>query len=95
MKDSEARGIVLRQLYDLREQKAHLELTDFGDTGLQPESGGRILEQLAEKRLIDWNPRRSAATSANRYLVIMAKITAFGVDVVEGGDQVAICAGGS
>ncbi|MGY3589027.1 hypothetical protein ACVIGB_002018 [Bradyrhizobium sp. USDA 4341] len=84
MKDSEARGIVLKKMYDLRETKDRLELPDFADTGLEVDKVGRVLEQLAEKGLIQWNPRRSSMTSAVRYMVIMAKISAFGVDVVEG-----------
>lgn len=84
MKDSEARGIVLKKMYDLREVKDHLELADFAGTGLESDKVGRILEQLADKGLIQWNPRRSSQTSAVRYMVIMAKISVFGVDVVEG-----------
>jgi hypothetical protein len=87
MKDSEARGIVLRKCYELRGSQSHLEMRDFEDTGLPSDLVGRMLEQLSEKQLISWNPRRSSMTSETRYLVIMAKITAFGVDVIEGDAQ--------
>jgi hypothetical protein len=84
VKDNEARGVVLKKFYELRTTKSHLEIADFEDTVLSLHDLGRILEQLAEQRLIDWNPRKSSATSETRYMVIFAKITSFGVDVIEG-----------
>lgn len=87
MKDSEARGIVLKKFYDLRGEKSHLEMTDLKDTGLPRNSVERVLEQLAEPKLINWNPRKNYMGGENRYTVIMASISSFGVDVVEGGAQ--------
>jgi hypothetical protein len=36
MKDQEARGVVLKRLYDIREAKQPAELSNFNDTGLAP-----------------------------------------------------------
>jgi hypothetical protein len=85
VKDSEARGIVLKKFYDLRGEQSHLEMTDLEDTGLPRNSVERVLEQLAEQKLINWNPRKNYMGGENRYVVIMAMISSFGVDVVEGG----------
>jgi hypothetical protein len=62
MKDSDARGLVLRRLYDLRDQQEHVNLDGFDDLNLEPKTVGRLLEQLAEKSLIRWNPKRSTSS---------------------------------
>lgn len=84
MNDSDARGLVLRRFYDLRKTKDHLELADLADLGLASRDLGRALEQLADNDLIDWKPRKSSMTSAIEYLVIHARITGHGTDVIEG-----------
>lgn len=83
MKDSDARGLVLKQLYELRDKRNQAELSDFDETGLDRQLIGRMLEQLAQQGLIEWNPKRSSMGAG--YLAVLAKITAFGVDVIEGG----------
>ena len=85
MNDQEARGIVLRRLYDLREVKQRAELSDFAETGLAADKVGSILEQLAQTGLIEWRPLKAGFQSREEYLAVMARITAFGVDVIEGG----------
>jgi hypothetical protein len=85
MKDQEARGIVLKRLYDIREAKQPAELSNFDDTSLAPETVTRMLEQLAQKGLIEWHPHKGGINSPTKYLAVMARISAFGVDVVEGG----------
>ncbi|WP_316162858.1 hypothetical protein [Bradyrhizobium sp. SZCCHNRI20481] len=87
MNDSEARGIVLKKFYDLRGEQSHLEMADLETTGLPRNTVERILEQLGEQRLINWNPRNNNMGGPNRYTVIMASISSFGVDVVEGATQ--------
>ncbi|MGY8681214.1 hypothetical protein Q2941_25965 [Bradyrhizobium sp. UFLA05-153] len=84
MNDSDARGLVLKRFYDLRETRDHLELADFADLELASRDLGRALEQLADKGLIDWKPRKSSMTSAIEYVVIHARITGDGTDVIEG-----------
>jgi hypothetical protein len=81
MKDSAARGIVLKQLYDIRHQLDRANGSDFAGLPIEPKILPNILDQLAQQNLIDWNPLRGGMGS---YLAFMAKITAFGVDVVEG-----------
>ena len=83
MKDQEARGIVLKRLYDIREAGQAAELDDFRDTNLPPAKVERMLEQLNQHGLIEWHPQQ-AINSPSRYLAVMAKINAYGVDVVEG-----------
>jgi hypothetical protein len=84
MKDQEARGIVLKRLYDIRDAKRPAELSSFTETGIEPDTVARIIEQLAEKGLIDWHPVHGGINSPSKYLVLMARINAYGVDVVEG-----------
>ena len=84
MKDQEARGIVLKRLYDMRDAKQPAELSNFTETGLTTDTVARIIEQLAHKRLIDWHPVHGGINSPSKYLALMARINAYGVDVVEG-----------
>jgi hypothetical protein len=81
MKDSDSRGLVLKRLYDVRHQLDHANGSDFSGLPIEPKVLPNILEQLAQQNLIDWKPLRGSMGS---YLAFMAKITAFGVDVVEG-----------
>ena len=80
MKDSEARGLVLRRLYDLRHVKQYADPSDFTSTSLEQNVVPNIVEQLTQQGLVDWNPLRAHGG----YATFMARITAFGVDVVEG-----------
>jgi hypothetical protein len=86
MNDQEASGIVLKRLYDLR-KTGTTEIADFADTGLASDTVSRILEQLAQQGLIDWNPIIAGFMNKDRYLAVMAKINAFGVNVIEGTEQ--------
>jgi hypothetical protein len=85
VKDSDARGIILRRLYDLRDEKNHANEGDFEDLGVESATLGRLLEQLADKNLIRWNPIKGAMGVG--YLALMARIAASGVDVIEGNIQ--------
>ena len=79
MKDNELRGIVLQKLYELRAKR----IVRTGYVNFDPvprDAVGRILEQLREHGLVDWRPMVSSAGAGN------AKITARGIDVVEGTD---------
>jgi hypothetical protein len=80
MKDSDARGLVLKRLYDLRHQIEHANVSDFAELPIDLKVLPNILSQLNEKGLIGWHPER---TMAGGYLAFIARITAFGVDVVE------------
>lgn len=82
MKDSDARGLVLRRLYDIREKQDYANINDFGGLDLESKTLGRMLEQLAEQNLIKWNPKKGSMGVG--YLALMAKITAYGADVIEG-----------
>ena len=84
MNDSDARGLILRRLYDIRDVKEYANIEDFDDLNIEPDTLGRLLEQLAEKSLIKWNPKRSSMSGAAEYLLFMAKIKASGADVIEG-----------
>jgi hypothetical protein len=81
MKDSDARGLVLNRLYDLRHQIEYANMSDFADIGVDAKIIPAIVEQLAQQDLVKWNPQKAMA---GRYLALMAKITARGVDVIEG-----------
>jgi hypothetical protein len=87
MKDNELRAVVLQKYYELRRrgmfQWCEVELEDnfpikeFGELA-------RICDQLAEHGLIEWKPTRGPF---NRAIGGFGKISAFGVDVVEGTAQ--------
>ena len=74
MKDQEARGIVLKRLYDMRDAKQPAELSNFTETGLTTDTVARIIEQLAHKGLIDWHPVHGGINSPSKYLALMARI---------------------
>jgi hypothetical protein len=84
MKDNELRAVVLQKYYDLRDrdyfQWCEVELDDqfpiktFDDLG-------RICNQLGEHNLIDWRPIEDGS---GKTVGGVGKITAFGVDVIEG-----------
>jgi hypothetical protein len=77
MTDNQVRGVVLRRLYELR---SHRPITTgyVKFDSVPRENLGRIFQQLAELGLIEWKPTYSALGAGH------AKITAKGVDVVEG-----------
>src|ERR1700716_2042822 len=77
----ELRGIVLEKFYELRHQKHFLELSDIAsiDCGEQARIGN-LCDQLGQHGLIEWKPLygRHGLIDGN------GRITATGVDVVEG-----------
>jgi hypothetical protein len=82
MNDSEARGVILKRLYDIRHEVTRAQFHHFDDLHLELNILANILEQLAQKNLIDWTPHRSSSTG--NIDTFMARINASGVDVVEG-----------
>ena len=59
MKDSEARGLVLKRLYDIRHDVAHANASDagIGDV-VDPQILPNLVEQLVELGLADWKPKK-------------------------------------
>ena len=56
MNDQDARGIVLKRLYAVR-NTGTTEIADFADTGLAPDTVSRILRAAcASWGSFDWNP---------------------------------------
>lgn len=84
MKDNEARGIVLQRLYDIRHdvdmaQPQHFEA--FEKT-LPANVIANVLSQLADKGMIQFKPHK--LTSSGVIDFFQARISALGVDVIEG-----------
>jgi hypothetical protein len=79
MKDKEARGIVLRRLYELRDH-GPANPRDFMNLGFAENAVARYLGGLAEDGYVKWKPLKGL----NEYLAYMAEITSRGSDVVEG-----------
>ncbi len=84
MKDNELRAIVLQAYYSLRHlgsfQWAEVEESQIPKVGSYAEIA-RMSDQLAEHGLIDWRPVRGGQGET---IGGIGKITAFGVDVIEG-----------
>jgi hypothetical protein len=84
MKDNELRAIVLQKYYDLRQlgrfQWCEVELDNQFPIKEFKELA-RICDQLGEHNLIDWKP---SLGGDGQPVGGIGKITAFGVDVVEG-----------
>ena len=81
MTDGELRGIILEKFYKLRHQKDLLELGDI--VSIDPAEHTRLVnicDQLDQHALIEWKPIRGLGGVAAG----MGKITARGVDVIEG-----------
>jgi hypothetical protein len=81
MDDNTARGLVLKRLYDLRDVKQSTVPQDFADLGFEQNKLGRLMEQLADERLINWKPLKGGM---GVYLIFMAQITGQGTKVIEG-----------
>jgi len=81
MKDNEARGLVLKRLYELRHEVPqasleHFEGLPFGNAVLF-----NVLDQLAQENMIDWLPHRVGGAInffANAHIKVL------GVKVMEG-----------
>jgi hypothetical protein len=84
MRDSELRGIVLRRFYDRRREGQYIKLKDEDFRAvpeeLELQDVFRACEQLGEHGLIDWK----SADRIDGVLDGFGKISAYGVDVVEG-----------
>jgi hypothetical protein len=82
MKDSEVRGLILRQLYDVRHasrRKLNIPEQLKLPSDVTPEVAGNVTDQLRQQGLVDFK-RVSTSSRAEG----LAQISARGVDVVEG-----------
>lgn len=81
MKDNELRGLVLKRFYDLRHQHHLCQLPDIvASAPTEHVQIANICDQLNQHGLIDWRPMRTITGIVGG----MGKITANGVDVIEG-----------
>lgn len=81
MRDNDLRGEVLEVFYNARTQTRHLEFKALlSHLTAQPFDVGRICDQLAEYRLIEWKP----IYHMGNVMAGMGSISAQGVDVIEG-----------
>ncbi len=82
MTDAEIRGTLLKVFYDLRHNAGGwVKTSDMNASGVDRQVIGAVCGQLKDGGLIQWKP----LIGADRGFVIgMAKITAIGVDVVDG-----------
>lgn len=80
MKDVELRGIILRQYYENRRGQLFLPKPNDFIPPIASEDILAISDQLAEHRLLEWKVIRRHGKIA----VGLGKITAFGINVVEG-----------
>jgi hypothetical protein len=87
MKDSEVRGLILRQLYELRHEQSYVHVPDklTLPAEINPRVAGNVAAQLAEQHLITFKEHMGAHHTSG-----LAQINAYGVDVVEGARQSAI-----
>jgi hypothetical protein len=82
MTDAEIRGKLLKVFYDLRYRNGGwLPTSDMNLSGIDRQVMGAICEQLKDGGLIHWKPLKGAQEG---FVIGMAKITAIGVDVVDG-----------
>jgi hypothetical protein len=83
MKDTDLRAIVLQKYYQKR-REGHSQWKESDFTDVEENLDGsdifRICDQLAEHGLIDWKPVRSRGGTIGG----IGKITANGIDVIEG-----------
>ncbi len=82
MRDADLRGIVLQKFYDERHRSGFVR-APF-DTQSDPVIITNICRQLSEHGLIEWKPAMANPPQG------MGRITAHGVDVVEGTSRAAI-----
>lgn len=84
MKDNELRGLVLQKFYDLRRRGFFqwVEIEDLEDSFMNAVGDDllRICDQLGEHNLIDWKPETDGRVTCAG----VGKISAHGIDVVEG-----------
>jgi hypothetical protein len=84
MRDSEARGLVLKRLYDLRERPdgGWLQPSDFSGVPVSEDALPRLVEYLVQEHFTDWKPLQSGSHMGVEHFI--ARITSAGVDVIEG-----------
>ena len=85
MKDGELRGIVLEKFYELRNRPDMVNVPSLPEMvalDSDPYRLVRICEHLGEKALIEWESVNSHSSVGG-----FGKITAYGVDVIEGTTQ--------
>lgn len=80
MKDSDLRAIVLQSFYEERRHTAKIWGRKDIPSGIEPVDFFDICGQLAQQNYIDWKPIKDIHTITGG----RGKITASGVDVVEG-----------
>ena len=83
MKDTELRGLVLQVFYDARHKIPWLEFNALMSHMMGPADTtqvSNVCDQLAQHRLIDWRALGADGVRA----AALGKITAMGVDVIEG-----------
>jgi hypothetical protein len=76
IKDNELRGPVLKVMYDLRHKDHYVDVDRSLDIGVPQNVLPNIFQQLSESGLIEW---RAVVGGMG-----LARLTSFGVDVVEG-----------
>jgi hypothetical protein len=86
MKDNELRAVVLRRFYECRAAGRHdWKLEDLNnEVKTTPGDFYRICDQLAEHKLIEWQPMRAQMRGHIFTNGGLGQITAKGVDVIEG-----------
>jgi hypothetical protein len=81
MRDGDLRGMVLERYYDARHKITFLGLTALStQVAVPPEVLANISEQLDQSGMIEWKPSQSLEGIMDG----MGRITAAGVDVIEG-----------
>ncbi len=83
MKDIEMRGMVLQKYYEMRRSGYCFPKPEDFDGKLSKEDILHISDQLGEHRLINWKPVKVMTGLASG----MGKISALGIDVVEGANK--------
>ena len=81
VKDNDLRGTVLQNFYDLRHKKSSLQLPDVAIPDADWRVTSNICMQLSDHGLIEWSPSNSIDETIFGGL---GRITAHGVDVIEG-----------
>lgn len=82
MTDAEIRGTLLKVFYDLRHNAGGwVPTSDMNVSGVERQVIGAVCEQLRDGGLIQWKPLIGAHEG---FVIGMGKITAIGVDVVDG-----------
>lgn len=82
MTDSEARGLVLKRLYDIRNTVRNASPKDFEDLQLGDARLVNVLEQLAQEDKIEWLPHPSGRTGKIDFFA-NARIKVLGVKEIE------------